>query len=66
MTNGMRWRQRRSQRKLEYCERFGFVFGVWPSRAWTRELLDQLDRCADDSARRLLLERGERMESNAE
>jgi hypothetical protein len=45
----------RMQRRMETCEKYG----VQPTRKnmylLNEELLDQLDRCADDAARRLLL-----------
>lgn len=46
-------------RRKAICEKFG-VKSVGKKHFITNGLLDQLDACADDSARRLLLGKGER------
>ena len=43
-----------SQRRRMYMKRFGLEY-AHPLRAMPASLIDQLDRCSDDSARRILL-----------
>jgi hypothetical protein len=48
----------RDERREAYIRKYGLTYRR-PARELSNSFLDQLDRCVDDSARRLLLEKGE-------
>ena len=55
--------RRQDARRAGYVKEYGISLAA-PYRALTRGFMDQLDACADDSARRILLGKSEREGSN--